>query len=95
MKVSKLLLTMAFLLLSTNIYAQIDYVTVTVNRPALSLVIGRYNEKDYLDKINKKLYDACIRAGAKKIDYISYTNIQTLLRDKDSANICATAWFEK
>lgn len=88
----KLLAFLTILLVSNTALASVDYVTVKECR---SIFFGKSTEGEAQDKINQDLMKKLNERGATKVDFIKYGNQQEPFRDKGSACIIATAWFEK
>ena len=93
--IMKKIILLLCVLTTTNVFAEVNYITCVVERPTLSLLIGRYNEQKLMDTLNKKLLNKLKEVNATKIDYISYTNIQTPISGKSAGDMAATAWYEK
>ncbi len=59
-----------------------------------SLIWGPMTESDYQTKINKDIQDELDARHVEKVDFIKYGDAQSWLRDKTTACIIATVWYE-
>jgi len=86
---------LALLAATTISNAAVNHISVEYCRPVMTMFLGRINEQQTMDHVNDKMQRTLDQVGATKIDYMSYTNIQSFFRSKQSACIYATAWYEE
>lgn len=88
-------LAIPLLMISPLSFGEVGHFNVEKCRSVLTVLFDRFDEKSFMSSVNTEIQDRCDSLNIKKIDYINYTNEKTIFRNKESACVFATIWYEK